>query len=49
MLAEAYREADILGRMETDSVVVLRARAPEEVLGRWRRRPGVTVKGVGES
>lgn len=49
MLAEVYREADILGRMETDSVVVLRARASEEVLGRWRRMPGVTVKGVGES
>ncbi len=49
MLAEAYREADVLGRVETDSVVVLRARVPEEVLGRWRRMPGVTVKGVGES
>ncbi len=49
MLAEAYREAEVVGRVETDSIVVLRARVPEEVLGRWRRMPGVTVKGVGES
>lgn len=43
-LAEAYREADVFGRVETDSAVVLRARVPVEVLGRWRRTQGVTVR-----
>jgi len=48
-LAEAYREAEVLGRFETESTVVLRARVPVDVLGRWRRIEGVTVEGVGES
>ncbi|MFQ5528765.1 MAG: GTPase HflX [Gemmatimonadota bacterium] len=48
-LAEAYREAEVLSRAETDSRVVLTARVPVEVLGRWRRIQGVTVEGIGES
>jgi GTP-binding protein HflX len=47
-LAEAYREAEVLGREETDSVVVLTARVPADVLGRWRQTSGVRVAdGVG--
>ncbi|HSM07752.1 MAG TPA: GTPase HflX [Gemmatimonadota bacterium] len=42
-LAEAYREAEVLGREETDSVVVLTARVPADVLGRWRQTAGVRV------
>jgi GTP-binding protein HflX len=49
MLAEAYREAEVLSRAETDSRVVLTARVPVEVLGRWRRIQGVTVDSISES
>jgi GTP-binding protein HflX len=42
-LAEAYRLAEILERSETDSTVVLTARAPESLIGRWARKPGVHV------
>jgi len=42
-LAEAYREAEVLGREETDSVIVLTARVPADVLGRWRQTTGVRV------
>jgi GTP-binding protein HflX len=45
-LAEAYREAEVLGRTETESAVVLTARVPVDVLGRWRRIQGVTVEPV---
>ena len=45
-LAEAYREAEVLGRMETTSAVVLTARVPADVLGRWRRIQGVSVQPV---
>lgn len=47
-LAEAYREAEVLGRTETDTAVVLTARVPADVLGRWRRIEGVTVDPVSE-
>jgi len=47
-LAEAYREAEVLSRAETNSRVVLTARVPVEVLGRWRRIRGVTVEGADE-
>ena len=49
MLAEAYWEAEVLSRAETDSRVVLTVRVPVEVLGRWRRIQGVTVDGISES
>lgn len=42
-IAEAYREAEVLEREETDSVVVLTARVPVDVLGRWRQTSGVRV------
>ncbi|TFG66980.1 MAG: GTPase HflX [Gemmatimonadales bacterium] len=48
-LAEVYREAEVLGRVETDSAIILKARVPLEVLGRWRRIDGVTVEGAGKS
>lgn len=44
-IAEAYREAEVLDREETDSVVVLTARVPADVLGRWRQTSGVRVAG----
>jgi GTP-binding protein HflX len=44
-IAEAYREAEVLEREETDSVVVLTARVPADVLGRWRQTSGVRVAG----
>jgi len=43
-LAEAYREAEILSREDSESAVVLRARVPAEVLGRWRRIEGVIIE-----
>jgi GTP-binding protein HflX len=42
-LAEAYREGEILERRETESEVVIRARVPAELVGRWRSQPGVRV------
>jgi len=42
-IAEAYREAEVLEREETDSVIVLTARVPADVLGRWRQTSGVRV------
>jgi GTPase len=42
-LAEAYREAEVLGRRENGSEVVLTARAPVSLIGRWRTIPGVRV------
>jgi len=42
-IAEAYREAEVLEREETDSVVVLTARVPMDVLGRWRQTSGVRI------
>jgi GTP-binding protein HflX len=43
-LAEAYREGEVLDRTETERTVILTARVPAPVLGRWRRKPGVTVE-----
>jgi GTP-binding protein HflX len=48
-LAEVYREADVFGRTDTDSAVVLKARVPVDSLGRWRRIKGVAIKGLSES
>ena len=42
-LAEAYREAEIVDRRDEDMKVVLTARVPTRVLGRWRRKPGVRI------
>jgi GTP-binding protein HflX len=46
-LAEAYREAEILDRHEDHLVVVLTARVPVPLLGRWRRKPGVRIERAG--
>lgn len=45
ILAEAYREAEVLERTERDGRIVLTARVPVALLGRWRRLPGVHVDG----
>ncbi|HEX5520819.1 MAG TPA: GTPase HflX, partial [Longimicrobiaceae bacterium] len=41
VLAEIYREGEVLDREERDSKIVLRARVPAPALGRLRARPGV--------
>jgi len=43
MLAEAYREAEVIDRQQRGGEIILTARAPEALLGRWRRQPGVRV------
>jgi GTP-binding protein HflX len=42
-LAEAYREAEVLDRREDGTEVVLTARVPVAMIGRWRSIPGVRV------
>ncbi len=42
-LAEAYREGEVLTRELVDGRVVLTARVPESVAGRWRALEGVEV------
>ncbi|MDX1662037.1 MAG: GTPase, partial [Gemmatimonadota bacterium] len=42
-IAEAYREAEVLGRTETESAIVFTARVPVDVLGRWRQTSGIRV------
>ena len=44
MLAEAYQGAEVIERNDRDMLVVLRARVPLAILGRWQGRPGVTVR-----
>lgn len=48
-LAEAYREAEIVDRHDEDMKVVLVARVPLRVLGRWKRKPGVRVSARDEA
>lgn len=43
-IAEAYREAEVLEREETDSDIVLLARVPADVLGRWRQTNGIVIQ-----
>jgi GTP-binding protein HflX len=45
VLAEIYREGEVLDREERDSKIVLRARVPAPALGRLRARPGVEIHG----
>ena len=42
-LAEAYREAEVVHRHDEHTKVVLTARAPARILGRWKSKPGVSV------
>ena len=43
MLAEIYREGEVLGRADGGAGISLRARVPEAVLGRLRQQPGVEI------
>ncbi|MFQ5689954.1 MAG: GTPase HflX [Gemmatimonadota bacterium] len=43
ILAEAYREGEVLERSLSDGRIVLTARVSEALLGRWRGRAGVEV------
>ena len=43
-LAEAYQGAEVIERNDRDMLVVLRARVPLAMLGRWQGKPGVTVR-----
>ena len=43
MLAEIYREGEVLGREDEGTCISLRARLPEAVLGRLRQQPGVEI------
>ncbi len=42
-LAEAYREGEVLRRELTNGRIVLTARVPEAVVGRWRGQAGIEV------
>jgi len=44
-LAEVYREGEVLERRQNGSRIELTARVPVAVVGRWRRRRGVEVRG----
>ena len=43
MLAEAYREGEVLSREQNGTEIVLVARVPEAVVGRWEGQEGVRV------
>ncbi len=43
LLAEAYREGEVLGREMTNGRIVLTARIPEALLGRWQGQEGIEV------
>jgi GTPase len=43
LLAEIYREGEVIDRTQEGSTVVVRARIPEATLGRLRQRPEVEV------
>jgi GTPase len=47
ILAEIYREGEVLHRDDIDGRVVVRARVPEATLGRLRRQPEVQVSDGG--
>ena len=42
-LAEAYREGEVLERLDNGGTIVLTARIPEALLGRWNARDGIEV------
>ncbi|UCG76254.1 MAG: GTPase HflX [Gemmatimonadota bacterium] len=44
-LAEVYREGEVLERRQNGSRIELTARVPVAVVGRWRRKRGVEVRG----
>jgi GTPase len=44
ILAEIYREGEVLDRTDEDATVVVRARLPAAALGRLRRQPEVEVR-----
>jgi GTPase len=44
ILAEIYREGEVLDRTDEDATVVVRARLPPAALGRLRRQPEVEVR-----
>jgi len=44
LLAEIYREGEVLGREDEDGQVVIRARLPAPVLGRLRQQAGIEVR-----
>ena len=43
MLAEIYRDGEVLNREDEGTGISLRARVPEALLGRLRRQPGVEI------
>lgn len=44
MLAEIYREGEVLDRADKGTGINLRARVPEALLGRLRQQPGVQIQ-----
>lgn len=42
-LAEAYREGEVLERLDDGGTIVLTARVPEALLGRWTAQDGIEV------
>jgi GTP-binding protein HflX len=43
-LAQAYRESEVLERRDTDTAVILTARATRALIGAWNQQPGVGVR-----
>lgn len=43
-LAQAYRESEVLDRRDTDTEVILTARATRALIGSWDQQPGVRVR-----
>jgi len=43
-LAQAYRESEVLDRRETETEVVLTARATRALIGMWEQQPGIGVR-----
>lgn len=43
LLAEAYREGEVLERLDGATTIQITARVPLAVLGRWRRHPGISI------
>lgn len=43
-LAQAYRESEVLDRRDTETEVILTARATRALIGSWDQQPGVRVR-----
>jgi 50S ribosomal subunit-associated GTPase HflX len=43
-LAQAYRESEVLDRRDTETEVILTARATRALIGSWDQQPGVSVR-----